>query len=67
MLRSEALVLDQKRKNVQEKLNALEQDHTSLITLMTRIRDWGVWDINGLTLNPRTYYQIFGLYPGLPG
>ena len=67
MLRSEAVVLERKRKTLQEKLDALESDHSSLVTLMTRIRDWGVWDLNGLDLNSKTYYQLFGLYPSLPG
>jgi len=54
-------------KKVRERCRILEKDNDNLVTLIMRIRDMGVWDTAGLQLWRRTYEQIFGLYPNLPG
>jgi len=67
MIYSEAEELLCKKKGLEEKLEGVELEHSYLVKLITRIRDWGVWDISGLDFDPKTYQQLFDLYPGLPG
>lgn len=54
-------------RKIQERLEKLAEDNDSLVTLVTRIRDLGVWDVAGLAFQKRTYSQMFELYPHLPG
>ena len=61
------MYLEKEKRRALDRLHTLETDNASLCVLINRIRDMGVWDINGLEFAPRTYDSIFGLYPNLPG
>ncbi|CAL8097282.1 unnamed protein product [Orchesella dallaii] len=54
-------------RRIRERMNSLLKDNESLVTLMCRIRDMGVWDVSGLELQRSSFDQIFGLYPSLVG
>ncbi|XP_021965155.1 uncharacterized protein LOC110860430 isoform X3 [Folsomia candida] len=54
-------------KRIRGRVNQLEKDNDSLVSLVTRIRDMGIWDVGGLEFHKRTFSQIFELYPHLPG
>ncbi|CAG7723589.1 unnamed protein product [Allacma fusca] len=65
--RKESVYLEKEKRRALDRLHTLENDNSSILALINRIRDMGVWDVNGLNFCPRTYDTIFGLYPNLPG
>lgn len=67
MLKIDLEKLRNECKRVKDRMNFLLKDNESLITLVCRIRDMGVWDVNGLELHRSSFDQIFGLYPNLVG